>query len=132
MTNGEFNGLRMRGNSRPLHVLQVRSDARSKIARTSVKSLLAMLTPKGKLYKLSGLSVLNNIYLYIDNCNKYSVAVNGDGSITAEQPNDAVSESTLRMILEWKRCGVDMKDIIDRLRAKTVPCGYPVHPWKPG
>jgi len=46
------------------------------------------------------LSVLNNIYFYIDNCNKYSVAVNGDGSITAEQPNDAVSESTHGMILE--------------------------------
>ena len=39
VTNGEFNGLRMRGNSRPLYVLQVRSDARSKIARKSLGSI---------------------------------------------------------------------------------------------
>ena len=49
MTNGEHNGLRMQGNTRPLHILQVRAKARAKIGRKSVKVLLAMLMPKGKM-----------------------------------------------------------------------------------
>lgn len=50
VTNGEHNGLRMRGNTRPLHILQVRANARAKISKTSVKMLMAMLTPKGSVY----------------------------------------------------------------------------------
>ena len=55
-----------------------------------------------------------------------------DGSVTAEQPNDAISEETLQMILDWKRSGLEMNNIIDRLRSKTIPPGYPIHPWCPG
>ena len=50
VTNGEHNGLRMQGNTRPLHILQVRAKARAKIGRKSAKALLVMLTPKGKMY----------------------------------------------------------------------------------
>ena len=46
-TNGEHNGLRMRGLTRPLHVLQVRAEARRAVTAIHVKTLLAMLTPKG-------------------------------------------------------------------------------------
>ena len=58
--------------------------------------------------------------------------VNSDGSVTAEMPDGAVSEATLHMVLEWKKSGVGMDEIINRLRAQTVPPGYPVHPWIPG
>ena len=47
VTNGEHNGLRMRGNTRPLHVLQLRAEARAKVSKTSVNNLLAMLSPIG-------------------------------------------------------------------------------------
>ena len=47
VTNGEFNSLRMRGNTRPLHILQIKSEARSKVSKISVKCLLAFLTPIG-------------------------------------------------------------------------------------
>ena len=47
VTNGEHNGLRMRGNTWPLHVLQLRAEAKAKSSKTSVKSLLAMLSPTG-------------------------------------------------------------------------------------
>ena len=55
-----------------------------------------------------------------------------DGSVTAELPNDAISETTLRMILDWKMTGATMDEIIDRLRSQTVPRGYPIHEWTPG
>ena len=48
VTNGEHNGLRVRGNTRPLHILRVRSEARMKVSRTSVSNLLAMLSPIGE------------------------------------------------------------------------------------
>ena len=47
VTNGEFNGIRMKGNTRPLHVLRIRSEARSKVAKMSIKYLEAVLTPIG-------------------------------------------------------------------------------------
>ena len=55
-----------------------------------------------------------------------------DGSVTAELPNDAISETTLRMILDLKMTGATMDKIIDRHRSQTVPRGYPIHEWTPG
>ena len=46
-SNGEFNSLRWKGNTRPLTVLQVRSEARSKYQNKGVRTLLDMLTPQG-------------------------------------------------------------------------------------
>lgn len=31
--------------------------------------------------------------------------------------------------MQWKRSGATDDDIIDRLRARTVPRGYPIHSW---
>ena len=47
VTNGEFNYLRTRGYTRPLSVLQVRSDVRKKYARARQDVLLNILTPEG-------------------------------------------------------------------------------------
>ena len=58
-----------------------------------------------------------------------SIVVHADGSITAECPNPAVPECVLREVLEWKISGVATDDVIDRLRVRTVPPGYPIHPW---
>ena len=44
-TDGEFNYLRTKGYSRPLSVLQIRSDVRKKYARIQKSTLLAMLSP---------------------------------------------------------------------------------------
>ena len=48
-SDGEFNSLRNRGYTRPLSVFAIRSDVRSKYARTSMATMKAMLTPEGKL-----------------------------------------------------------------------------------
>ena len=50
----------------------------------------------------------------------------------AEVPNPAVSSDLLKEILNWKQQGLMMKDIITRLRLRTVPPGYTVHNWHQG
>lgn len=124
VTNGEHNSLRMQGNTRPLHILQVRSEARAKIAKKQPKILLAMLTPKGIPYYYY-CKFENSLFLY------FVYIVKGDGTVTAEYPDPAVSNHTLCEVLEWRRSGVDTSEVVDRLRAKTVPAGYPLHPWTP-
>lgn len=49
VTNGEWNSIRMKGNTRPLSVLQIRAEVRKKYATIGVKKLEGMLTPKCKL-----------------------------------------------------------------------------------
>ena len=52
-----------------------------------------------------------------------------DGSIHAVTQNPAVPISTLQDILNWKRTGLSEEDVVDRLRPRTVPAGYPCHKW---
>ena len=62
----------------------------------------------------------------------YLHVVNADGTVNAEKPYDAVTEHTLNMIAKWRSDGIEMDDVIDRLRAQTVPAGYPIHSWIAG
>lgn len=57
---------------------------------------------------------------------------NEDGSIGSKHPNPAVPLSLLTEILEWREGGISMDDIVDRLRPRTVPSGYPYCTWKAG
>lgn len=47
-SNGEHNSIRNRGYTRPLTVLQIRSDIRTKYSRLSETALTEMLTPQGE------------------------------------------------------------------------------------
>ena len=47
VTNGEHNSLRMEGNTRLLHVLQIKAKVRANVGRKSMNELLAMITPEG-------------------------------------------------------------------------------------
>ena len=47
VTNGEFNYMRSKGYTRPLSVLQIRTDVRNKYNRMKEDTLLQMLTPEG-------------------------------------------------------------------------------------
>ena len=58
VSNGEYNSLRMNGNTRPLHILQIRSAVRAKMSRTSHKTLLDMLIPEGTEVSLYGVYTL--------------------------------------------------------------------------
>ena len=43
--NGEYNSMRVKGYTRPLSVIQIRSDAKRKYSSLGVKSMIEMLTP---------------------------------------------------------------------------------------
>ena len=105
-SNGEFNSLRCKGNTRPLSVLQLKADVRAKYATMKQQTMRAMLSPK-----------------------RIGLA---NGSVTAEFPDPAVSTSLLLQILQWKEEGATEEDIHCRLRCHTVPDGYSYTTWKPG
>lgn len=44
-TDGEFNSLRTKGNTRPLSVFQICGDARAKCSRMSLNKMIKMITP---------------------------------------------------------------------------------------
>jgi hypothetical protein len=104
VSNGEFNYLRTKGYTRPLSVLQIRTDARNAYSRAKEDVMLSMLTP----------SVLP------------------DGTVTAVNYNPAVPVSVLNEILQWTSDGALRNEVIDRLRCRTVPHGYKPHSWSPG
>jgi len=55
-----------------------------------------------------------------------------DGTVIAELSNAAVPQYILREIFSWRQQGISMRDIVARLRPRTVPPGYPYHTWKTG
>ena len=46
VSNGEYNSMRVKGYTRPLSVLQIRSQARKKYSRMGFKTMLEMVTPQ--------------------------------------------------------------------------------------
>ncbi len=50
--------------------------------------------------------------------------------LKAASYNPAVPLATLQCVFKWRTDGQSMQDVIDRLRAKTVPAGHPFHKWK--
>lgn len=44
----------------------------------------------------------------------------------------AVQINTLKQIMEWQKGGAEEEDIVDRLRARTVPPGFVPNSWIPG
>ena len=50
----------------------------------------------------------------------------------AEVQNPAVPKDLLQEVSHWRKQSVEWKDIICRLRLRTVPFGYARSPWRPG
>lgn len=46
VSNREYNSMRVKGYTRPLSVLQIRSEARKKYSSMGFKSMLKMVTPQ--------------------------------------------------------------------------------------
>lgn len=105
VSDGEFNFLRAKGYTHPLSVLHIRSTVRNMYNRMSVRKMLTLITPKEQL---------------------------PDGTIQVQANFSVVPQCVLQNILVWMRQGLNWKDIIQRLRPKTVPSGYVYHTWSPG
>lgn len=121
VTNGEWNSLRTKGNTRPLSVLEIRSNVRSKYGRTGQKKMKKMLSPQ------CNLPFFYFIFLHIIICPGLV-----DDTVTAELHNPAVSQALLKEIHHWKQEGCLDLDVITRLRQRTVPQGYKFHNWIAG
>ena len=109
MTNGEWNTLRSKGNTRPLSIFELRSNARNKYNRKSIKVMLGMLTPKGY--------TIQCMYMY--ECT-LCIIVKEDGTIQAEICNPSVPSGILKDIHMWMEEGCSMDHIIERLRNRTA------------
>lgn len=48
VSNGEYNVFRLKGYTRPVSVLKLRSAARTKFSSTVISTMEKMLTPKGR------------------------------------------------------------------------------------
>ena len=70
VSNGEYNSMRVKGYTRPLSVLQIRSEARGKYSSMGAKSMLEMLTPTSEYQR--SCNVYNNNYGFIDKCRPFS------------------------------------------------------------
>ena len=55
-----------------------------------------------------------------------------DGTIQAELDTGCIPQSVLQEIWLLRRQEIDFKDIVERLRPRTVPTGYTYHNWTPG
>ena len=129
VSNGEFNYMRSKGYTRPLSVLQIRTNVRSKYNKICQKTLLAMLTPKRKLLS----KYLHHCYFISIPAFAFQYSLElPDGTVVAKRTNPAVPSSVLREISDWLRLGATLEDAVDRLRARTVPAGYEFHTWQPG
>lgn len=60
------------------------------------------------------------------------LAVLTDGQIVAERKNDTVPQSVLEDIQLWTADNPSFKDILGRLRLRTLPGGYVPKSWKNG
>ena len=58
--------------------------------------------------------------------------VSVDGSTQASIPHYGVSESLLKEVAAWLEEGCTMKDVVVRLRQRTVPAGHSYHSWTVG
>lgn len=122
-SNGEYNAMRNQGYTRPLSILKIRSNVRSKYAKMSKKRMISMLSSTSKR-----VNIPNALYMYVIS---YSVGTT-DGRRVAEVQNPAISQELLLEISRWRNDGIEWSDIISRLRPRTVPSGYAYSPWKAG
>lgn len=120
VSNGEYNSLRSNGYSRPLSVLKLKSDARTKYSKMGPKKLLDMLTPIGE----SHLSITTMFMHVREPC----TCLGTDGG--AVESNPAVPNEVLVKIAHLKQDGISMEDIVSRLRSRTVPPGHAYHTWR--
>ncbi|XP_065893229.1 uncharacterized protein [Dysidea avara] len=106
VTDGEWNSLRTKGNTRPLSVLQIRADVRAKYSRMGFKTMSGMIMP----------------------------LLERDGRVVARVRNPAVNSDLLREVYQWNEEGATIDDVIERLRLRTVPPKYvgTIHTWIDG
>ena len=128
----EYNSMQSRGYTRPLSVIQIRSEARRKYSSLGVKFMMEMLTPISEyLWSCSALYINRYAWKYYSACWLQQQGKTLDMQYPYDQMQQFLRISCLK-IQQWRSKGASEDDIISRLRTRTVPPGYPIHPWKKG
>ena len=122
-SNGEYNSLRNQGYTRPLSILRIRSDVRSKYAKMSKQVMTAMLTPEGEYMYIYQLINQHQHHYKCTHTPSNAHKVKA-GQVVAKRAHPGVSGDLLTEVLNWKKQELDWKDILNRLRPQTVPPGY--------
>ena len=68
VTNGEWNSLRAKGDTRPLSVFEIQTEVRRKYSRLSASTLVKLITPTGVTYMIN--TSLSHICIFFC-CKKY-------------------------------------------------------------
>lgn len=121
-SHGEHNKLRAMGYTRPVSVLRIKADVKAKFSKFGEKRLLKMINPLGTVNYNIG-------YCHISLDENYAEE---QSVLVAEDNTSMVPTEVLQEILNWRKDGISLDDIISRLRSRTVPSGYPIHTWKDG
>ncbi len=50
----------------------------------------------------------------------------------AQEPTSPVPQEVICEVASLQKSGLSLEDIVSRLRCRTVPTGYPIHPWRAG
>lgn len=94
-----------------------------------VRSIGKWGTRKCSLSLLQCVSLLTVFLVAYDHIH---VIVLPSGEIVAKQMSSSVPQSVLKQIHRWSLEKLSYKDIVSRLRCRTVPPGYTIHTWIPG
>ena len=90
VTDGEFNSLRSKGSTRPLSIVQIRSECRKKYARMSESKMRGMLTITGK----PGGDLVFIVFQMFTKC-LYWAGISVNGTLLTKQHNPAVTQVML-------------------------------------
>ncbi|XP_073247312.1 uncharacterized protein [Porites lutea] len=103
VTDGEFNSLRTKGSQRPVSVIQLMADAKSKAKSIPASRIARYLTPKNK-----------------------------DGAVEPQVPHPAVPIKDVVLLKSLMDDGLSFTSALRLLRRIHFPFNYDPHPWKPG
>ena len=121
VTDGEFNSLRSRGQCRPVNILQIRANVRTKMSKIGIEKLRNMLTPRSKSCKSHSLQG------YFTVC-----CAAGADCEQAVVSNPAVPPEMLSFIRRQLDCGILWIAVVRALRVSVIPAGYAKHTWSGG
>ncbi|CAH3133762.1 unnamed protein product [Porites lobata] len=105
VTDGEFNSLRTKGSQRPVSVIQLMADAKSKAKSIPASRIARYLTPNQK--------------------------TNVRGAVEPEVPHPAVPIKDVVLLKSLLDDGRSFTSALRLLRRSHFPFNYDPHPWKP-
>ena len=97
VTNGEWNSLWMKGNTRPLSVLHIRSNVQAKYAHVKSRTMIGMSSPEGMCY-------IYNLMLLLWLCHNWSSLSRWESCCPSVEPCCQSRVDERDPTMAWGRC----------------------------